>query len=71
MPTDGVIQKYLDGLKSRELLLKLTWDEWLAIGAPYQDGEVSIAEVTTRYQLYNEKIAYLWLWTLKAGYFGS
>lgn len=46
----GVIEKYLDGLKSRELLLKLTWEEWLAIKPPYGDGKFSTEDVTVRYR---------------------
>jgi pimeloyl-ACP methyl ester carboxylesterase len=46
----GVIEKYLDGLKSRELLLKLAWDEWLAIKPPYGDDKFSMEDVTVRYR---------------------
>ena len=46
----GVIEKYLGGLKSRELLLKLSWDEWLAIKPPYGDGKFSMEDVTVRYR---------------------
>src|SRR6185369_14830818 len=42
-------QKYLDGLKSDQLLLKLTWDEWLALQAPRENVGFSIEDVTTRY----------------------
>jgi hypothetical protein len=35
MSSTEVTEKYLDGLQSRELLLKLTWDEWLALPPPY------------------------------------
>ena len=34
MSTTGINQKYLDGLKSTELLLKLTWEEWLGVQPP-------------------------------------
>ena len=50
MASDGIDTKYLDGLKSGELLLKLTWDEWLAIAPPYSTGKFSAADVTVRYQ---------------------
>ncbi|MGE5220549.1 MAG: alpha/beta fold hydrolase [Chloroflexota bacterium] len=49
MSTDAISQKLLDGLKSKELLLKLTWDEWLKIGPPYDDRSFSSADVTVRY----------------------
>jgi pimeloyl-ACP methyl ester carboxylesterase len=49
MSTDGISEKYLNGLKSRDLLLKLTWDEWLAITPPYKDGRFSAEDVTVRY----------------------
>jgi hypothetical protein len=45
----GAVEKYLAGLNSRELLLKLTWGEWLAITPPYADGVFSSADVTARY----------------------
>jgi pimeloyl-ACP methyl ester carboxylesterase len=50
MSAGGINTKYLDGLKSGELLLKLTWDEWLAIGSPYSDGKFAAADATVRYQ---------------------
>ena len=34
------VEKYLSELNSRELLLKLTWEEWLAITEPYANGEL-------------------------------
>lgn len=46
----SAIEKYLTGVKSNELLLPLTWDEWLAIAPPYTDGKFSSSEVTARYQ---------------------
>ncbi len=49
MSTAGVTEKYLAALKSRELLLKLTWDEWLALTPPYANGKFSTADVTVRY----------------------
>ena len=50
MSTGGIDEKYLDGLKSGELLLKLTWDEWLAIAPLYSDGKFAAADATVRYQ---------------------
>jgi pimeloyl-ACP methyl ester carboxylesterase len=49
MSSGGIDEKYLEGLKSGELLLKLTWNEWLAIEPPYDDGQFSAADVTVRY----------------------
>lgn len=46
----GVIEKFLDGLRSRQLLLKFSWDEWLAIEPPYGDGKFSTADATVRYR---------------------
>jgi pimeloyl-ACP methyl ester carboxylesterase len=50
MSTGGIDKKYLDGLKSGELLLKLTWDEWLAVNAPYENVDFSVEDVTVRYR---------------------
>ena len=49
MSTGGTNEKYLDGLQSGELLLKLTWDEWLAVNAPFENVDFSVEEVRTRY----------------------
>jgi len=49
MSTNGIDEKYLDGLNSAELLLKLTWDEWLAVNAPFGNVDFSVEEVTARY----------------------
>ena len=49
MSSTGVAKKYLDGLQSRELLLKLTWDEWLGLPPPYPEGKFSISEAVARY----------------------
>jgi hypothetical protein len=46
---NSAVEKFLAGLNARELLLRLTWDEWLAISAPYRDGTFSSADVTVRY----------------------
>jgi pimeloyl-ACP methyl ester carboxylesterase len=45
----GINEKYLNGLKSGELLLKLTWDEWLAVSAPFENVNFSVEDVTVRY----------------------
>ncbi|MBI2534924.1 MAG: alpha/beta fold hydrolase [Deltaproteobacteria bacterium] len=50
MSSTGVAQTFPEGLKSRGLLLKLTWDEWLAIAPPYPEGNFSTRDVTVRYQ---------------------
>ena len=50
MSSTGITEKYLDGLNSRELLLKLTWDEWLAIQPPYTGGKFTTADAWVRYQ---------------------
>ena len=44
------VEKYLSELNSRELLLKLTWEEWLALTEPYANGDFSSADVTARYR---------------------
>jgi pimeloyl-ACP methyl ester carboxylesterase len=43
------IEQYQRELRSRELLLKLTWDEWLSIAPPFSDGAFAAEEVTARY----------------------
>jgi len=45
----GINEKYLNALKSAELLLKLTWDEWLAVSAPFENVNFSAEDVTVRY----------------------
>ena len=40
---------FLAGLKSNELLIRLTWDEWLGIEAPYDATKVTTADAWTRY----------------------
>ena len=50
MSAHEIIETYLAGLRSGELLLKLTWDEWLAITPPYSDGKFADADATVRYQ---------------------
>ena len=49
MSTGAIVEKYLEGLKSGELLLKLTWDEWLSINAPFENVDFSVEDVTARY----------------------
>ena len=50
MTTTGISPTLLDRLNSREVLVKLTWDEWLAIRPPYADRDFTAAEVTVRYR---------------------
>lgn len=45
----GFIEKYLDTLNSRELLLKVAWDEWLSVRAPYPSVNFSTQDVTVRF----------------------
>ncbi|HWO43319.1 MAG TPA: alpha/beta fold hydrolase [Candidatus Eisenbacteria bacterium] len=49
-PPSRAVEKFLDGLASNALLLKLTWDDWLAIPPPYEDGAFSVEETVARYQ---------------------
>lgn len=44
-----VIQKVLSGLTDGPLLLKLGWDEWLEISAPYEDVPFTQKDVFTRF----------------------
>jgi pimeloyl-ACP methyl ester carboxylesterase len=41
--------KFLAGLKSNELLLRLTWDEWRGVEAPYDSNSVTTADAWIRY----------------------
>lgn len=45
-----VIKKYIDALGSSDLLLRLTWDEWLAIEPPFPVHEFTTADATVRYR---------------------
>ena len=42
-------EKFLAGMKSTDLLLKLTWDEWLSIDAPYDPTGLTTTDAWTRY----------------------
>ena len=46
----GFAEKYLDALNERELLLRVTWEEWLSVQAPYPSVNFSTADVTARFQ---------------------
>lgn len=50
MSTNSATEKFLAGLKSKDLLLQLNWDEWLAIQPPYADGRFTTQDAWTRYQ---------------------
>lgn len=50
MTTNGITETFLAGLDSKELLLRLTWDEWLAIEPPYSDRPFSLSDTTVRYR---------------------
>jgi len=50
MSSTGIMQTFAEGLKSSELLLKLTWDEWLAVAPPYPQGNFSTRDVAVRYR---------------------
>jgi pimeloyl-ACP methyl ester carboxylesterase len=50
MSSTGIIERYLHGLKSRELLMKLSWEEWRAIHSPYTDGKFTTADAWVHYQ---------------------
>ena len=50
MSMNSATEKFLTGLKSNDLLLKLTWDEWLAIEPPYSATQVTTTDAWTRYQ---------------------
>lgn len=43
------IQKVLSGLESDNLLIKLTWDEWLDINPPYEEVAFSQKDVFARF----------------------
>jgi pimeloyl-ACP methyl ester carboxylesterase len=50
MSIPRVIERYLDGLKSRELLIKFAWAEWQAIQPPYADGKFTTADAWIHYR---------------------
>jgi pimeloyl-ACP methyl ester carboxylesterase len=50
MPTkSAAVGKFLTNLGSADLLLKLTWDEWLTVEAPYSDVKISSQDIVARY----------------------
>jgi hypothetical protein len=50
MSMNSATEKFLTGLKSNDLLLKLTWDEWLAVEPPYRATQVTTTDAWTRYR---------------------
>src|ERR1041384_1382177 len=46
---NSATEKFPAGLKANEVLLKLTWDEWLAIDPPYDPTGLTTADAWTRY----------------------
>src|SRR5919109_1593258 len=50
MSSTEIIERYLDELRSRELLMKLSWEEWRAIQPPYTDDKFTTAETWIRFQ---------------------
>jgi hypothetical protein len=50
MTTNGITEKFLAGLDSKELLLKLTWDEWLTVPPPYANREFTLSDRTVRFR---------------------
>ena len=43
------IGSYVSALNAKELLVKLTWDDWLSVEAPYDRVKFSARDVTARY----------------------
>ncbi len=47
--TDSAIDRYLAGLEGSELLVPISWEQWLGIDAPHPSCAVTRQEVTARY----------------------
>ena len=47
---NDITEKFLAGLESDEILLKLSWDEWLGLQPPYAEGNFTLADATVRYR---------------------
>ena len=43
------VEKYLKGLDSKDLLITLTWEDWLKFAPPYEERPFTRKEVTTRF----------------------
>jgi pimeloyl-ACP methyl ester carboxylesterase len=43
------IDKYVSALSAKELLVRLTWEEWLSVEPPYDSVKFSARDVTARY----------------------
>ncbi len=46
---NNITKKYLKFLESPELLLRLNWQQWLAVTPPFQETDFSIDEATARF----------------------
>lgn len=46
---DGAVSTFLDGLAGEEIPVRLSWEQWLEIAPPRDDGAFEIREVTARY----------------------
>lgn len=47
---NDITKKFITALESNELLLKLSWDEWLGVQPPYADCGFRLADGTVRYR---------------------
>ena len=46
---NAAVEKYLKGLSSKEMLISLTWDDWLAFAPPYAPTPFTTEECVTRF----------------------
>lgn len=46
---NAAVGRYLDGIGGEDLLVKLDWDQWLGIEAPYPEVDFEVEEVTARF----------------------
>ena len=44
------LERFLAHLNSQELLLRLTWEEWLSVTHPYQEVNFSTEDVKVRFE---------------------
>src|SRR5258705_5684914 len=47
---DSAVGKYLAELSGKDVLVKLDWDQWMKIQAPYPEVAYTKKEVTTRFE---------------------
>jgi pimeloyl-ACP methyl ester carboxylesterase len=45
----SAVEKYLENLNSRDLLIKFNWDDWLTIAEPYDNRSFAQTDVMARY----------------------